>query len=231
MRRQFVLINNTRPLPKSLIYELLPTVEGLPDRLESRSAASDLTARLNYEEASSLKGLIRQHTNPAGFIRDTAIQRVVMNSLSDGVMRDMISQPGGERRCLALVSNYFRAVQKVFPEDWFGHNPSTSRLVHGAGIQAMGHVMEVLVALDGARKAEEFQVGLRALRGRTAWCSGAWDFGGGDVRHWKAIQNLNRDVVTLAHYLISVVRADIRQRRAKAESVPLLEIARTGTDA
>lgn len=30
LRRQFILINNTRPLPKSLIYELLPTVDGLP---------------------------------------------------------------------------------------------------------------------------------------------------------------------------------------------------------
>jgi DGQHR domain-containing protein len=37
LRRQFVLINNTRPLPKSLIYELLPTVDGLPQRLSNRA--------------------------------------------------------------------------------------------------------------------------------------------------------------------------------------------------
>jgi hypothetical protein len=30
LRKQFILINNTRPLPKPLIYELLPTVNGLP---------------------------------------------------------------------------------------------------------------------------------------------------------------------------------------------------------
>jgi len=40
LRRQFVLINNTRPLPKSLIYELLPTVDGLPHRLSPPLARS-----------------------------------------------------------------------------------------------------------------------------------------------------------------------------------------------
>ena len=48
LRRQFVLINNTRPLPKSLIYELLPTVDGLP-RGFNRAFAAELTARLNYD--------------------------------------------------------------------------------------------------------------------------------------------------------------------------------------
>ncbi len=43
LRRQFVLVNNTRPLPKSLIYELLPGVDGLPSRLSARSLASELT--------------------------------------------------------------------------------------------------------------------------------------------------------------------------------------------
>src|SRR3546814_12857585 len=80
LRRQFVLINNTRPLPKSLIYELLPSVDGLPRRLYDRSLAAELTAQLNYQGDSSLNGLIHQHKNPAGIIRDTAIQKVIMNT-------------------------------------------------------------------------------------------------------------------------------------------------------
>src|SRR5688572_28681464 len=39
LRQQFVLINNTRPLPKTLIYELLPNVEGLPERFTQRKFA------------------------------------------------------------------------------------------------------------------------------------------------------------------------------------------------
>ncbi len=213
LRRQFVLINNTRPLPKSLIYELLPTVDGLPHRFESRKFAADLTARLNYDKASSLKGQINQHTNPNGVISDTAVQRVIMNSLSDGMMREFIGDPNGEFKCFEMISEYYRAIQKVFNDEWRGHTPKTSRLVHGAGIVAMGFQMETLALLDGARTWDKFAHGLGAIIGRTAWTSGEWDFGD-EVRNWRSVQNINRDIVTLTHYLDSIIRSDIRTRRS-----------------
>src|SRR3546814_12380537 len=83
LRRQFVLINNTRPLPQSLIYELLPSVDGLPRRLSDRSLAAELTAPLNYQGASSLTGLIHRPPTPAGILSDTPTQQVIMNTLSD----------------------------------------------------------------------------------------------------------------------------------------------------
>jgi hypothetical protein len=73
--------------------------------------------------------------------------------------------------------------------------------------------MEVLALLDGAREAEDFAKGLGSLVGQTAWTSGEWDFGGGDRRHWKAIQNVNRDIVTLAQHLITIVRTDTANSR------------------
>lgn len=214
LRRQFVLINNTRPLPKSLIYELLPTVAELPERLGGRSGAAALTARLNFDRASPLCGLIRQHTNPAGYIADTAVQKVIMTSLNDGIMRQLARQQDGETACFKLMCDFFEAVKKTFPEAWWDHKPSTSRLIHGAGIQAMGYVMEDLAILDGARTWDAFVRGMECLRGLTAWTEGHWDFGNGDVRHWKAVQNVSRDVQTLAHYLSGIVRTDIRARKA-----------------
>jgi DGQHR domain-containing protein len=222
LRRQFVLINNTRPLPKSLIYELLPSVDGLPKRLSDRSLAANLTARLNYDARSALKGLIHQHTNPAGTVRDTAVQRVILNSLSDGVMRGLIQQKNGLDRCFEFVSEFYGAVRTVFGDAWDGHTPKTSRLVHGAGIVALGYVMEVLAQLEGARTEDDFCRGLSCLVGRTAWANGEWNFDGGDRRHWKAIQNVNRDIVMLAQYLIGIVRADIRARRTAAAKQPPL---------
>lgn len=218
LRRQFVLVNNTRPLPKSLIYELLPGVEGLPPRLSNRAFAAELTARLNYAADSSLRGEIYQHTNPAGRIKDTAIQRVIINSLNDGAMRDLLrsNEMSGHRRCFELISEFYQAVATVFPDAWeMKHTPRTSRLIHGAGIIAMGYVMEVLALLDGARSASEFTGGLRCLVGRTAWTSGEWCFAAEDIRNWRAIQNVNRDIVTLAQHLIGIVRADIRVRRSE----------------
>lgn len=213
LRRQFVLINNTKPLPKSLIYELLPTVDGLPDRMQSRSLAAELTAKLNHVGYSSLKGMIYQHTNPTGIIRDTAIQKVMMSSLTDGIMRELIKEPGGKQKCVKLTSEFYKAVQMVFPEDWWEHTPKTSRLVHGAGIQALGYVMEALAVLEGARTWAQFAEHLGGLRGHTAWTSGAWDFGGEDQRHWKAVNVTSRDIMTLAKYLNTVVSLNLRAKR------------------
>lgn len=214
LTRQFVLINNTRPLPKSLIYELLPTVDGLPHRFEGRKFAADLTARLNYDATSSLKGQINQHTNPDGIITDTAIQRVIMNSLTDGMMRAFIAAgPDGEERCFQFISDFYRAVQKVFLSEWVGHTPRSSRLVHGAGMVAMGYVMETLAELDRARDWFQFAEGIECLLNQTSWTSGEWKLGD-EVRSWRSIQNVNRDIVTLAQHLNSIIRADIRQRHA-----------------
>ena len=106
LRRQFILINNTKPLPRGLVYELLPTVGKLPLRLSSRTRAAHLTERLNYQ-AGPLFGQINQHTNPTGRIKDTAIQTLIMNSLADGAMRDLINRSDGETECLQLVNNFF----------------------------------------------------------------------------------------------------------------------------
>ena len=73
LQKQFILVNNTRPLPKALVYELLPQVGDLPPRMSSRSQAALVTEALNYRKGSSLKGLIKQQTNPKGVIRDTVL--------------------------------------------------------------------------------------------------------------------------------------------------------------
>jgi DGQHR domain-containing protein len=222
LRRQFVLINNTKPLPKSLVYELLPTVDNLPPRLSRRSVAAELTGRLNFEN-TALKGYIKQHTRPEGVIADTVMQKIIMESLSNGVMRELIRGPKGEERCVRLVSNFFDAVKKTFPEAWHGQTAASSRLMHGAGIQAMGDVMEVLAQRAGARSIDEFREGIACLEGRTAWTSGDWDLGG-EVRRWNSLQNINRDIAILKHYLVGIVKANLR-KLAKAAQVPLLEPA------
>lgn len=220
LRRQFVLINNSKPLPKSLIYELLPTVDNLPARLGRRSEASELTGRLNFE-ATALKGYIKQHTWPEGIIADTVMQKIIMESLNNGVLREISRTAKGGDKCVRLISNFFEAVKRAFPEAWHGQTPATSRLLHGVGIQAMGDVMEVLAERADAQSADEFYEGLLCLQGRTAWTEGEWDFDG-ETRRWKSLQNVNRDVALLKHYLVGIVKADQR-RRLKAAPAPLFE--------
>lgn len=209
LNKQFILINNTRPLPKALIYELLPKVHGLPNRMSSRSIASQITEILNYREESSLRKLIFQQTNPYGVIRDTAVQKVIMNSLSDGALRPILHEPGFTDKAFHFINNFFLAVREVFHEEWVGHTPKTSRLVHGAGIVSMGYVMETLYSINRTADVQDFVKGLEHLKGKTAWTSGYWVFSQEEHRAWNSIQYIPRDVRQLAQYLISSVRKHI----------------------
>lgn len=218
LRRQFVLLNSTRPLPKALIYELLPGTSGLPNRLTSRTFAAALTERLNFDSSSSLQSKIYQYTNPSGVIRDTAIQKVIMHSVSDGAIREMPEKKrfsGG----FHLISEFFHGVKAVFASDWEGHTPKTSRLMHSAGIQALGFVMELLVGRDGAQTREEFARGLGPLVGRTAWTSGSWQFSNAELVPWNKLENTHRQIMALAQHLVSIVRSDSR-REFKLEPSP-----------
>ena len=202
LRRQFILINNTKPLPKGLIYELLPSVGGLPHRYQSRAEAATLVELLNYRRGSSLRGLIYGQTNPYGVIRDTIVQRVLMNSLSDGALRlygndsKLLRTKGVE-----LISEFFHSVKHVFHDAWNDHTPKTSRLVHGVGVISMGFVMEYLHAATGATKREQFIEPLTALRPMTAWTEGEWEFGP-ERRRWNSLQNVSSDWKMLAFYLV-----------------------------
>lgn len=206
LQKQFILVNNTRPLPKALVYELLPKVGDLPSRMSSRSQAALVTEALNYRRGSSLKGLIKQQTNPKGVIRDTVLQRVIMNSLSDGALRLY----AGEDKLLleqgvTMMSEFYHAVQHVFADDWVGKTPKTSRLIHGTGIIALGYVMDFLNSVKGATSRDEFANGLRLLKGKTAWSEGEWEFGA-ERRRWNGLQNVPADVRQLSLHLVQVLK-------------------------
>lgn len=206
LRQQFILINNTRPLPKSLIYELLPNVTDLPARLGSRSFAARLTEWLNYETDSSLHGQILMHTNPEGVLRDTAIQKVIMNSAETGAIREHRPERSRADFSFDLISNYYGAVQEVFPEAWIGQSPRTSRLVHGAGIVSMGYVMETLYSRKNSITRKAFIAGLKPLRRHVAWTEGHWQFPEGGRVKWDEIENTSRQIQKLSLHLVGLVK-------------------------
>lgn len=213
LRQQFVLINNTRPLPKSLIYELLPNVDGLPERFTARKFAAKVVDRLNFTKGSSLFGEIRQHTNPAGMISDTAMQKLIMNSSSDGAIREFYQFDDREDRAFQLVNEFFGAVLEVFGPEWTGMSPRLSRLRHGAGIVAMGFVMDLLYSSIGATRREHFERGLQLLQPYTAWTSGQWQLETDDYRPWNGIQNTPSDIDLLTRYLVSALKRALRKPR------------------
>ena len=212
LRQQFVLINNTRPLPKTLIYELLPSVEGLPQRFTARKFAARIVDRLNFSHESVLLGEIRQHTNPQGVISDTAMQKFVMNSSSDGAIRELIKFEDFEDRAFNIINEFFQAVKVVFGPEWSGMTPKTSRLRHGSGIVSMSYVMEILYSSRGATTCNEFVPGLTLLKDFTAWTSGQWRIADYDIRPWNGIQNTPSDIDLLSNYLVRCLKKALRQQ-------------------
>lgn len=212
LRQQFVLINNTRPLPKSLIYELLPTVDGLPERFTSRKFAARIIDLLNFLPNSSLFGEIKQHTNPRGVLSDMAMQKFVMNSANDGAIRSFMKFDDFEGRSIELINNFFHAVRVVFKSEWEGLAPRSSRLKHGAGLVSLSFVMELLYSDQGTTSKEGFIKGLKLLKPHTAWTSGEWHISATDQRHWNGIQNTPTDIGLLTKYLTDKLKQELKRR-------------------
>jgi hypothetical protein len=185
---------------------LLPLTPDLPQRFTARAFAAKLVEMLNYDENSSLHGQIKQHTNPTGVISDTAIQKIVINSVADGAMRGFSGKEDCIEKSFSLLSDFFAAVQEVFPKAWKGHKPRTSRLVHGAGIVAMGYLMEFLYSRFGAQVKSDYQEKLNILAPHCYWTNGIWPFSPSDNRDWNKIQNVPQDIMTLASYLVSIAK-------------------------
>ena len=207
-REQFILVNSPKPLPKDLIYELLPGTESrLPALLQRRRFSAALLRRLNKDADSPFREMVRTPTNPKGVIKDNSILRMIENSLSDGALyayKNGGSPEVGSEGMLTLLKNYWGATAAVFCEAW-GQPPRHSRLMHGAGIIGMGLVMDALAegCLPGEEPTvQEFQASLEPLREACHWTQGYWEFQDGRTRNWNEIQNTPKDIQLLAMHLL-----------------------------
>jgi len=207
-RAQFILVNATKPLPKSLIYELLPATDAaLPGALRRKQLPARLIERLNFDGGSPLEGMIQTATSPDGHIKDNSMLRALENSISDGALyryRDPVTGDGDVEAMIAVLKPFWNAVELVFPHAW-DLPPRKSRLMHGAGVVSMSFLMDTIAEplLDaGPPSIETFVRELQLIAPVCHWTGGDWDFGDGILRHWNQIQNTPRDVQLLANHLL-----------------------------
>ncbi len=151
-RDQFLRVNNTKPLPRGLITELLPEVSTLlPANLAIRKAPAALCDLLNRDPESPFRGLIRRASmdlaaRRIAVIADTAVVKMLQESLSlpTGCLFPFRNIATGEtdfESIRSVLLTYWTAVRDVWPEAW-GLPPNRSRLMHGAGICAVGRLMD-----------------------------------------------------------------------------------------
>ena len=213
LKQQFILINSTRPLPKTLIYELLPSVDGLPEKYTTRKFAAKIVSELNHRSDSSILGQIKQHTSSTGNISDTAMQKLISNSASDGAIRSFIKYENREELAFEMVNNFFSALIEVFGPEWNGMNPRESRLRHGAGLVAMGFIMDMIHSITNETTTKSFVPYLKLLQHDTHWTSGTWHFSDQDIREWNKIQNVSADIDTLTRYLRKKLKESIQKSK------------------
>lgn len=218
-REQFLLVNATKPLPRGLIHELLPGINGrLPSHLQQRQMPARLVEVLNNRPESPLYKTIRTATNPGGRIADNSMLRVFEASLSDGVLWEIGQIEDDEDQafeCMVqLHCDFWAAVRHVWSDIW-DLKPRKSRLLHGAGVVSLGYLLEQMVARCGDETLPdvEYFVGeLERIKPECRWTSGWWDFGDGQRRRWDEVQNISRDVSMLANQLTRTYRLLLRAR-------------------
>lgn len=221
-REQFILVNRARPLPKRLVDELLPAVDvtHLPPDMAIRQLPSALVDRLDADTRSPFFGLVRRTTS------GNEERRVVTDSALLGSIQRQINHPMGALApyrsldgrnsdpsvMLQVLVDYWSAVREVFDEAW-GLPPERSRLMHSAGIAAMGALLGYLKPRVAPQSDErEFYVStLRRIAPMCAWTEGSWaDLG----RPWNEVQSTSRDIRSLTDQLIRLVHSPHLQRVA-----------------
>jgi DGQHR domain-containing protein len=211
-REQFLLVNSTKPLPKGLLYELLPSIDApLPEALARRRFPAALLERLNHDADSPLRGMISTPTAPRGVVKDNSILRMLENSLTDGALfrfRTSSGDAGDVEAMLDVLKHYWQAVRQVFPHAW-GLPPKRSRLMHGAGIVALGFLMDAIADQHRRNRVpsvRHFISGVSGVAEDCRWTDGYWDFGVGRHVKWCDLQNTSSHIQMLTDYLLAAYR-------------------------
>jgi DGQHR domain-containing protein len=214
-RDQFIRVNSTKPLPRGLVTELLPEVTiPISPKLSTKKLPSALCDQLQRHEDSPFRGLIRRPSSTEeekrqAVVADTSIVRMLEESLrsSSGCLFPYRNISTGEADLEGIwnvVVTYWQAVHDTFPEAW-GFAPQQSRLMHGAGIRAMGRLMDKVMATVNpaqASVAEQTRAELQRVAPICRWTSGSWEGLGDNPVPWNAVQNTPRDVSALSNLLI-----------------------------
>jgi len=207
-REQFILVNKAKPLPSRLITELLPETEVvLPRDLSEQKIPSELCNLLARTPGSPFQGLIRRPSDERDkerLITDTAIIAMIRNSMksSSGALMPFKGGAGDAPDLPAMyrtVCMFWSAVRDTFPDAW-ARTPAESRLMHGAGIVAMGHLMDRIITRTSAEMNQDAAVraALTRIAPNCRWTDGVWE---GLGMRWDEIQNVGKHVQKLADHL------------------------------
>jgi hypothetical protein len=166
---------------------------------------------LTAPPTSPFYGLIRRSSDggkrPDAVVADASVVKVIEESLSSASgglfpYRNVATSEIDADGIMAVLVVYWSGVKKVFPDAW-GKPPAKSRRMHGAGIRAMGRLMDRVMAGVNPRDPKAVAIVERELRlvaPVCRWTSGHWE--GLNGWRWDRIENTPRQVRELSSLLI-----------------------------
>lgn len=214
-REQFILVNKAKPLPTRLINELLPETATfvLPRDLVARKVPAELVSTLNQDPASPFFRLVKRASDrgaSGAVVTDTALLSLIKSSLSNPLgalapFKSVGREGGGDVAGMyRLLTTYWSAVKAVFPEAW-GKDPKQSRLMHSAGLMAMGLLMDAIYArLTPDSEVAAVQRELEKVAPYCRWTKGTWETLG---LAWNEVQNTPPHVKKLQDALVRAYAA------------------------
>ena len=170
---------------------------------------SELVNALARTKDSPFFGIIKRPSDPVGakgVITDTALIKVTENSLNNygalSLYKGVGRIPDDLNGMYEIMFSFWDAVREVFPEAW-GLPSTESRLMHSAGIQAMGHLMDRIIPRIPRDKNLKTNINnsLLLIQESCAWTQGEWD---GLGMAWNEIQSVPRHIRMLSEHLIQL---------------------------
>lgn len=213
LRTQFILVNKVKGLPRRLIDELLPEVGAvLPRDLSVRKLPSLLCGELARDSKSPFYGLVSRPSEKGGIMTDSPLTDAIAGSLrsASGALGQFKSSGDTNAMYVTLVQ-YWSAIRDTFPEAW-GKPPEQSRLMHTAGIRAMGALMDQIMirANSMADPLAEVRASLRRIAPYCRWTKGRWEELG---LAWNDINAFSTHINRLRDHLMVL---DLRLARVAA---------------
>lgn len=211
-REQFILVNKAKPLPTRLINELLPETGTilLPRELSARKAPAELCGLLNRDPLSPFYRLIKLSSDKEAseaVVTDTAIIKMIRTSMTNPLGALYPYKSSDEEKTdveamYQLLVLFWRAVKECFPKDW-ALDPKESRLMHSAGIAAMGYIMDLVCAKIGGQETNYSLIRneVEKIAPHCAWSSGKWPLLN---VYWNEVQSTPQDIKHLQDTLLRI---------------------------
>lgn len=209
-KEQFMLVNNSKPLPKTLLNELMPnTVTALPKAMEEKRLPNLLIQELNRNEHSVFFNRIKTHTCPNGYIAENSLSQCIKSAISDGFIFKYTANAITKRKehdvdsILHIINTYFTAVAELWSED-FNSKPKDSRLTHGIGFDTLFTILNYIEARISKEllsySKEEFKNILEKLN--INWRKMLIPIDEDTNINIMSLQNNSRDKKFLSNYLV-----------------------------